>query len=162
MRIAFLTLLCALLLGCAAPKTRDEMLASSVSSTRVCSTELSPGDAVERLQIAWSRCFVSPRSIGIAIVGNTATAYENSRVALSREDVKETSVLVARIASRPLSIPNPLSHSMLLMADIRETKECRAEVVVRAANTHWQKRANETVKWLTDPLLQSPEAECGR
>ncbi len=163
MRTSLLLLLaCASTIGCAVPKSRDEMLASVKTFNRVCSSDFSPNEVAERLRSAWSACFVSPRSIGVMPVGKTVVVHENARVIVSNERIGETTVLMARLAPSPFGIATPLSNSVLLMADIRATSECRSEVVVRATNSHWEKRSAQTSSWMANPMVMPPEAACDR
>ncbi|ABM96823.1 hypothetical protein Mpe_B0043 (plasmid) [Methylibium petroleiphilum PM1] len=155
-------LACLALVGCALPQTRDEMLSAASSPVRVCSSELTTAGAAERLEAAWQRCFVSPRTMGVAQTGSGAVFYEQSRLVVFRDRVGDATVLSTRIARRPLDLPTPLNQALFLMADIRETPECKSEVVVRAAAENWQKVAGATEKWLSDPLQQVPEAGCRR
>lgn len=132
---------CLLAVGCATPKSREEMLASVKTFERSCSPKVSTAEASRRLQSAWTSCFVASRGIDIVSTGH---AVERARVIVTSEEIDGAKVLIARLASpRFGSLPTPLSNSILLMADIRETSECRSEVVVRATKSHWEKRSDK-------------------
>ena len=138
------------------------MLTSAKSLDRVCSAELSPTEAMQRLRSAWATCFVNPPGINVVPLGQTIVAHERSRVIVTTEQLGETGVLIARLAPPPRGIVTPLTNSVFLMADVRETRECRSEVVVRAANSHWEKRAAQTAAWLANPAVMPAEAACNR
>lgn len=152
---------CLALGACSAPKTRKELMALPMPETRVCSGTLSPGEAVERLRFAWLNCFVKAADVGIFVSGGNAIAYRGGVIELLQEQTEGAFVLTSRIASQR-TIPNPLTHGILLMADVRETPACQAEVVVRPVNDHWQRRAEMTADWLNDPRSNPPMARCDR
>lgn len=81
---------------------------------------------------------------------------------VAREQLSGATVLTMRFVTRPLSLPTPFDKAHVLMADIRETPECKSEVVVRAADENWKKMADATDKWLSVPLKKVPEAGCRR
>jgi hypothetical protein len=164
MRFALVfTAVCLFVTGCAVPKSREEMLASAKSVERVCSSELSPAEAVQRLKSAWAACFVAPRGVDVVPVGQTVVAHERSRVIVTSEQVGSTSVLIARLAPSPFGmLPTPLSNAVFLVADIQATNECRSEITVRASNSHWEKRSLQTPSWLANPSVMPKEAECNR
>lgn len=153
---------CLSIAGCAMPRSRDEMLASATGLNRVCSGEFSPAEATQRLRSAWATCFVNPPGVKVIPLGRTVVAHERSRVIITNEQLGAASIIIARLAPPPSGMMTPLSHSVFLMADIRETNECRSEVVVRAANSHWEKRARQTAAWLANPAAISAEAACDR
>ena len=139
------------LAGCSVPKSRDEMLTSAASVHRTCSAEHSPADAAARLRAAWIGCFVTSPGINVVPLGQTVAVSPKSRVIVTSEQAGSTGVLIARLARPPVGVITPLSNSVLLMADIQATAECRSEVIVRAASSHWEKRAKQTTAWLTNP-----------
>lgn len=147
------------LTACSIPKSRQEMLGSVTPITTVCSQNYSPADALQRLQTAWSTCFVRPPGIAIAQTGNLPVVYPQSRVKLEIAKEDSTTVLIARLAE-VTGMPTPLSNSVLLMADLQGTTQCRTEIVVRAATSHWEKRAKHTEHWLEAPTVMPAEAAC--
>lgn len=153
---------CLSIVGCSTPKSRDEMLASDATVYKTCSTELAPPDAVQRLRAAWSGCFVASPGVNVLPLGQTVVASSKSRVIVTSDQVGATGVLIARLEPPPVGVFSPLSNSVFLMADIRETSECRSEVLVRAANSHWEKRAKQTGVWLANPEARPQEAGCNR
>jgi len=157
--ISFTVITALALSACSIPKSRNEMLGSFPPHITVCSQNHSPREAVERLQQAWSTCFVRPPRMGIAQTGKFAVAYEQSRIRLELSKENSTDVLVARLAES-IGMPTPLSNSILLMADIQATSQCRSEISVRAATSHWEKRSRQTEIWLNDPTAMPAEAAC--
>lgn len=155
-------MVCVVLAGCATPKTREEMLALPTEPVRVCAPALTPEQAVERLQAAWNQCFVRGPRMAISFVGANAVAYPEGGVVLTHERKDDTHVLSTRLPPSSWNRPSPLGNTLLLMAEVRQTGTCPAEVTVRASNDHWRKRARQTEAWLADPRQRSPEAGCDR
>jgi hypothetical protein len=154
---------CLLITGCATHKSRDDMVSEVKIFERVCSSELSAEEAARRLQAAWTACFVTPSGVNIVPIGQTIAVYQRSRIIITSEQVDTTKVLIARLPPPGFGMPlNPMSNAIFLMADIRETNECRSEIVVRATNSYWEKRSTQTRAWLENPGIMPKEAECKR
>jgi len=159
-RSPLLVLACVAVAGCAAPKqSRDEMLAANLVVTRVCSG-LSVAEAAERLKSAWQACFMKPPSINVIPLGTTTAVYTSSRLMVTEDSRGGMTTLFTLIAPQRFAPPSPFSRSILLMADLRETAECRAEVQVRPATDDWKAPADYTARWLQEPVVPRVPPPC--
>lgn len=151
---------CLLLASCSAPKTREEMLSTASSTVRVCSSQLTPAESVSRLREGWESCFVRPPSNDIGFAAGKVFISESSRIEIVEERQGDATVLIARISARERSSATPLTNTIVLMADVRESSDCKSEVLVRATNRHWEKRSAQTQTWLAEPSARPQEAQC--
>lgn len=135
------------------PTTADQFRAQQSEVTTVCS-QRSVEETTNRLVKAWSRCYEGPGLSEIAIVaGRVPFVVPLGNSGSTRVDVAGTENGTTVLLRLP-------SNQIPLMADIRVTDSCPAQVVVRGVQALWISSAKNTETWLNNPEASGPALAC--
>lgn len=129
----------------------DDMRSQTQVSATVCSSK-SVAEATNNLVQAWSRCYIRPETTYVRGVGVITTASSNS-IRVQNIDGGNAVMVI-------YTMPVTDRSFIRLLADIRKTEACNAEVIVRSGAGGWSAGARYTSIWLENPGEGGPALYC--
>ena len=132
--------LAAWLTSCASVSTPEQFREAEPVTVQVCSTK-SVAQSRQALADAWARCWVK---------GGSGANSSRASVFVTIDDTPDTST-VAVVHS-----PGMGASNIVLQANIRRTRSCASEVVVRGRALY----AEHTKVWLDNPFDKGPGTAC--
>lgn len=140
-----------LLTACTTVSNPTDMRTKRPTVAVICSTK-SVEDAAAALTQAWSRCFVKSGVVYAPGVGAMSTS---PTTAVRQQEIEGgKSVMLINV------MPFMGSTSISLLADIKKTTTCNAEVSVRPGVGLWETPAEYTSVWLDNPQDKGPGTRC--
>lgn len=137
------------LASCASVRPSEPVRDSDPVTVKVCSLK-SVFDTRQTLADAWARCWVKEPT---ALLPGTAA---RAPYFVTIDDQSETSSTIALVHNSALRG----TGSVVMLADIRRTASCAAEVSVRTHAASWRSYAEHTKTWLDKPFDKGPGSGC--